>query len=797
MKKHRILRFIFSFLLIASLICVPAQAGEEYDLDNIAWEIDFRQDHVRLLFPVSSFGEDEDNEPDDVDISTVSGADVLDAIRTASGSDKVTSENILAFSFNLWKESGSSHMQPLHPLQVVFENLDASYFSGSGMTLHAYCIDENGTAVEAPIHAIDEANGTVTVEAATMNTVALAKVPHSDHPVVFAKIWSPYTKREPVQVRVTVPASVTLSNTSSGPRVLSTASSSDADGNNVALSDLRRVSADSFSCNMTFTLNFSGSSDAAMVAARAASKSAISDQTVSWDKQISEDIVSYSILSQVQQHNTLGNGVRYLSDKTIYSEPKITYDYDHMTVEETKLDGSPLRDSTLETYYYDSDTHTVLIVNVDPTYVNVKWIGYQYDESYPTELDPRMPKSVRFQILNADKNDTPITISEEDTFSVSAQNVSSNFPWQKVFHLSAPETSHQGPEGSWINNFKVRELVDANAGYEAKILATPNRAEGVTHNPSERFWIFNARLGTACVEANYEGFDGSYPADIPAVIKLTGEDASADSDGTALTLPNHDDDEAFKIVPNLSIYHLDKIDVTYIQEHCLNEDNKPKVFNFGDELLPTMDEQTAAIMTPKQYALSAAENPYYTIEINNNLEPVLGDYYFQATIRPTLRTLRVSKVWEDPSAECPVTLRLLRDGVDTGKTVTLDASGHFEGSFANLQKYNYDKPTENGGYEEYQYTVEEVTAGSWTAQVSGSMEDGFTVTNKKIPPEDSHEESSVPQKPAENSTKPTASTGTPRTGDASHTALWIVLLAASVCAFTLLYRRYRTSRDAR
>ena len=92
------------------------------------------------------------------------------------------------------------------------------------------------------------------------------------------------------------------------------------------------------------------------------------------------------------------------------------------------------------------------------------------------------------------------------------------------------------------------------------------------------------------------------------------------------------------------------------------------------------------------------------------------------------RDIRVAKAWADAENQDgkrpdSVTVQLKADGQDVaGKTLTLDAGNGWAGSFADL-------PTRNDG-KEISYTVAEagVPAG-YEAEVTGSMADGFTITN--------------------------------------------------------------------
>ena len=90
----------------------------------------------------------------------------------------------------------------------------------------------------------------------------------------------------------------------------------------------------------------------------------------------------------------------------------------------------------------------------------------------------------------------------------------------------------------------------------------------------------------------------------------------------------------------------------------------------------------------------------------------------------------VEKVWEDNNNQDglrpqSVTVKLLADGNDTEKTLTLNAGNNWRGTFSELDKY------ENG--REVTYTIEEVSVTGYEPEISGSSSTGFTITNTHTP----------------------------------------------------------------
>ena len=92
---------------------------------------------------------------------------------------------------------------------------------------------------------------------------------------------------------------------------------------------------------------------------------------------------------------------------------------------------------------------------------------------------------------------------------------------------------------------------------------------------------------------------------------------------------------------------------------------------------------------------------------------------------PATAEVKVTKAWVGPKA-ASVIVHLLADGVDTGKTLTLDEAGSWTATFADLPKH------QDGT--EIAYTVKEDAVEGYTSEVTGNAATGFTVTNTKVPP---------------------------------------------------------------
>ncbi|WP_212741340.1 Cna B-type domain-containing protein [Bifidobacterium moukalabense] len=99
---------------------------------------------------------------------------------------------------------------------------------------------------------------------------------------------------------------------------------------------------------------------------------------------------------------------------------------------------------------------------------------------------------------------------------------------------------------------------------------------------------------------------------------------------------------------------------------------------------------------------------------------------------PKTVDVHVKKVWDDANNHdglrpSSVTVHLLADGADTGKKLTLNDAGQWQGSFTGLAEKN------TAGHKIAYAVSEDPTAAHYTATVTGSAANGFTITNSHTP----------------------------------------------------------------
>ena len=130
-------------------------------------------------------------------------------------------------------------------------------------------------------------------------------------------------------------------------------------------------------------------------------------------------------------------------------------------------------------------------------------------------------------------------------------------------------------------------------------------------------------------------------------------------------------------------------------------------------VLPQGSYKVKEKTAPKGYELGTDE---YTLQVTPT-----GSAIQTITNKPIKTSVPVTKIWVGPKAG-PITVHLLADGTDTGKTLTLNEAGNWKGSFDGLRKYKTDGT-------EIIYTVKEDDVANYTNAITGDIASGFTITN--------------------------------------------------------------------
>ena len=159
----------------------------------------------------------------------------------------------------------------------------------------------------------------------------------------------------------------------------------------------------------------------------------------------------------------------------------------------------------------------------------------------------------------------------------------------------------------------------------------------------------------------------------------------------------------------------------------------------------------------------------YTIKedaVENYKSKITGDMASGFTVTNTnieKTNVNVTKKWVG-KAKDSVKVKLIADGTEK-QEATLSAGTNWKHEFDNLPKY-----AETDGHK-IVYTIKEVSIDGYKSVISGSAEDGFTITNTKETPK-------VPNK-----------SKSPKTGDSSNVSLYICVLISSLLALIVLIVR--------
>ena len=122
----------------------------------------------------------------------------------------------------------------------------------------------------------------------------------------------------------------------------------------------------------------------------------------------------------------------------------------------------------------------------------------------------------------------------------------------------------------------------------------------------------------------------------------------------------------------------------------------------------------------------------YTIteDAVENYTTVYRGYDVENQYTPKKTSLTVTKSWDDKGNQDgirpdSITVKLLANGQDTGKTLTLNSANQWRGDFTDLDEFSAG--------EKIAYTVAEVSVQGYTSSITGTPAEGYVVTNTHTP----------------------------------------------------------------
>ena len=124
------------------------------------------------------------------------------------------------------------------------------------------------------------------------------------------------------------------------------------------------------------------------------------------------------------------------------------------------------------------------------------------------------------------------------------------------------------------------------------------------------------------------------------------------------------------------------------------------------------------------YTITEDTVPGYTSEVDG--------YNVTNSYTPGKTSVTVTKAWNDAGNQdglrpAEITVKLLADGKDTGKTLTLSKENRWMGIFTDLDEYKDGQ--------KIAYTVEEVSVKGYDSVITGDASTGFVITNSHTPEE--------------------------------------------------------------
>lgn len=271
---------------------------------------------------------------------------------------------------------------------------------------------------------------------------------------------------------------------------------------------------------------------------------------------------------------------------------------------------------------------------------------------------------------------------------------------------------------------------------DEKLSGTLARNSELALNSSDEANELTEKLGKVIIENNYSATRGAGIGS-NGTIKFGTE---APTTEVSVEKKWNDNDDEKKVRPvSITV----KLIANYegkeykVDSVVLNKDNNWK-HSFKD--LPTINDGNKITYTVKEEAvdgysskITGSEKAGYTIT-NTPEEP-----------EKETKEIKVSKVWDTADEKAfadKIEVVLIKNGVETEKTLTLNEKNEWKGSFKDL-----DVKDENG--KDITYTVKEAgeTSGKITldgkefkVSYSGDEKDGYTITNSYNPPEEPKKE---------------------------------------------------------
>ncbi|MCD7840087.1 MAG: Cna B-type domain-containing protein [Erysipelotrichaceae bacterium] len=167
-----------------------------------------------------------------------------------------------------------------------------------------------------------------------------------------------------------------------------------------------------------------------------------------------------------------------------------------------------------------------------------------------------------------------------------------------------------------------------------------------------------------------------------------------------------------------------------------------------------------------------------------NYSTTYDGYNITNSYTPEQTSVTVVKAWDDTNDKDgirpeSITVKLLKNGEDTGQTLTLSEENNWISSFTNLDVYSNGVAIE--------YSVEEVSVDGYTSRITGNATEAFVITNTHTP----IETTTTPTNP----TTPTKTTETVetnvQTNDNTNIVLYAFILVIAMAGIVTIRKTYK------
>lgn len=321
-----------------------------------------------------------------------------------------------------------------------------------------------------------------------------------------------------------------------------------------------------------------------------------------------------------------------------------------------------------------------------PKYVDGKEITYTISED---AVDGYTPTYTDFNVTN--------TYTPEQT-SVSVRKV-----WE----------DNNNQDGIQPESITVKLLADGADTKETLTLSSGNNWTG-TFNNLDKYRDGGEEIVYTIEEVEVSDYDTVISGDASKGFVITNSHTPATTEVSGSKTWDDANDQDGKRPDSITIRlyangeQVDNVTVTAENDWKWSFKNLPEYAD-GKEITYTITEDTV---------------PGYTSEVDG--------YNVTNSYTPGKTSVTVTKAWNDAGNQdglrpAEITVKLLADGKDTGKTLTLSKENRWMGIFTDLDEYKDGQ--------KIAYTVEEVSVKGYDSVITGDASTGFVITNSHTPEE--------------------------------------------------------------